>query len=120
MFVEEAVPQIAPVHCFSDYCGDMGAGLLLQAAIIGTLIVGALIMRRWRDMVLVAGVAWAAALILTFGRDFAQHDVLPPVDEPSLWMGIVFGYGMFLLYATVLHAIKRGVIWLAGYNAAST
>jgi hypothetical protein len=119
MFVEEAVPQITPVACFSAWCGEPFAGVALFAALWAVLIAGALIMQRWRDMFLVAAVAWAGVFILETGREYVRHEFVPPLSEFPIWREFAFGYGMCLLWATGLHAIKRGVMWLAGYRAAT-
>lgn len=46
MVVEEAVPQITPVACFSDWCGEPFAGVVLFAAFWAVLIAGAPVQGR--------------------------------------------------------------------------
>jgi len=113
VLTEVAAVDITPIRCFSAYDCDVGAGLAVQVALLATLVAGALIMRRWRDMLLVAAVAWAAVFILEIGREYVRHDFLPPLGDPLLWREMAFGYAVCLVCALVFHAIKRGVVWLA-------
>lgn len=112
MFVEEAGPQITPI---CTYGCDGGAGVVLFAAVWVVLIAGALIMPRWRDMFLVALVCFVTFVgghiaigFLLFGQ----------IDDVLLKPVIVWIYGPLLLLAGVVHALKRWVLWLAGYRGA--
>jgi hypothetical protein len=116
MFVEEVGPQITPIACFSDWCGELVPFIAFSAV----LIAGALIMQRWRDMFLVAAVALAGVFMLEIGRVYVRHDFVPSLNALSLWRDVTFGYVVCVLWATGLHAIKRGVMWLAGFRAAPT
>jgi hypothetical protein len=116
MFVDEAVPQITPVYCFSDFCGDPVGGLIYVSSIWTILIAGALIMPRWRDMLSVA----AVACIATLGLEWMLYGSAAFPDMRVFASAFSGSYGFALFSALTLHGLKRGALWLVGYRAAPT
>ena len=115
VLTEVVTAASTPIQCLRD-C-DANAWLratVLLAVVVGVLAGGALIMPRWRDMIFVAAVS-AGAGCLTHLVAY----VLPGVAEaPDVW-GFLVLWALCLLLAFAMHGLKRMVLWLAGYRAAT-
>lgn len=114
---ELAIEEIVPVACFNAWgCTGFEGWVVEHGAPLLITLLGALIVNRWRDLLLVAFVAMTGAV--------AASSALIYLHAPTGRWGvstlvafgpnIVFGYFVFLTLAALVHAPKR---WVAGLFA---
>jgi hypothetical protein len=112
---EPLIEEIVPVVCFNAWgCWGVEGWLLEHGAPILIAIVGALVVTRWRDLLLVAFVASAAAT--------SASAALMYLSDPTARWGIstltVFGSKfatgcfVFLILSGLIHLVKR---WIASF-----
>ena len=110
----EGDPQITPIACFGD-CDPLSM-LVINLVAVATLVLGALLMQRWRDLPFVAFVTLLSAAIANHARDIAiagrplSLDAFGYTEPATVWRAIGI-YLMLLMIAFAVHAGKRAVMW---------
>ncbi len=100
--------------------GDIWAAEVVRWAALATLVAGGVIMRRWRELLVVASVSF---LIIVAGDTVADNLHLGLFNVPILaafhlpaFAPFVAGFVTFLAIAAAVHALKRAVLWLTRYR----
>ena len=112
-----ALPSSGEIVCVSD-CGDQIWTVNNLPIVFGLplsiLLVGGLLMRRWRDLFLVAFVGFSAMVLVDFLRqwEFAQRLSLEPLTRDGFWPPTLVYIGC-LAVAGAAHGLKRLMGWFA-------
>lgn len=110
---EPLIEEIVPVVCFNAWgCWGFEGWVLEHGAPALVATIGALIVSRWRDLLIVAFVAAVAAV--------CAHAGLMYLSDPSAKWGIstltmvgskfVGGYVVFLVLSALIHLPKRWIV----------
>ncbi len=109
--------DIVPVSCFGN-CHPAFA-LALSFAVIGVLVAGGLLMRRWRDLPFVAVVGTVAVIYAETTYTAWMFQVMPDLRDayfvrpgfahPAWWCETLSTLAVCLAIAATVHGIKRGV-----------
>jgi hypothetical protein len=109
--IEEAT-RVEDITCVVD-CGD--PGIVLDVGVLAILLLGGLLMRRWRDTFYVGLVG----LVFYFFVPPAIHYVVtgwaygnPSLMDPEVWTFFAVIYGGMVAIAAAAHAAKRGLSFL--------
>ncbi len=110
--LEPAAIDIVPISCFIGRC-RFEEDFLVSGTSLIILIIGPLIVNRWRDIPLVGATVLFAALMGEFILDGLQ-----PLLTLDGLQAYVFVFGAATAYAAGIHLLKRfgvwAIRWLAG------
>jgi len=113
-----AAPQtptgdITPIGCgFGAYCGGLDDWFVEVGVLFVIVILGGLIMRRWRDMPLVAVVSWILFVFYSQILHYLKFGGFLPLPGFDDVVVLPIALAILTLIAAAAQALKRGAVWL--------
>lgn len=106
--LDQTAPEITPVSCFASWCTFEEGFLAVGAAQI-ILLIGSIVVNRWRDVILVGAVTALAMFAGTLAVD-GWHGLGQNNEEIALNMATIFAAATG--FAAAIQIAKRLAVWI--------